>query len=298
MSGGVLLVAVNYRSAPDVERLIESLRRGTSPEWRLVVVDNSESEAQSMLLARICGGDERASVIVAPANLGYFGGARYALSVPSSLTAAWTVVTNVDVRMSSSFVEALIALPDEGVIAPVIMSAVSGHDQNPHLRSRPGRWRARVWQLQMATTWSARLSIALWHAAKRARHRMRRDPGRDRGPGPFQIYAPHGSCVAFSRSYFQRGGTLDHEAFLFAEEITVGERCRLLGVRVMHEPSVMVFHEEHRSTGWWRSRRMIEWQRESVKVASGLLLADRKLMPERGWLVSRIASLHRKRVNQ
>jgi len=62
------------------------------------------------------------------------------------------------------------------------------------------------------------------------------------------VYAPHGAFMIFAREYFERGGTLDVGAFLFAEEGFVAETCRKLGLDVLYDPTIEVLHDEHVST--------------------------------------------------
>jgi len=79
------------------------------------------------------------------------------------------------------------------------------------------------------------------------------------------IYAAHGSFLAFHRSYFERGGTLGHGAFLFGEEIFVAETARRLGLAVLFEPRVIVEHAEHSSMGpLWR-RETSDRRREASR---------------------------------
>ena len=61
----------------------------------------------------------------------------------------------------------------------------------------------------------------------------------------------------------------------FAEELTLAERAIDLGLAVVYNPSVRVHHDEHASTGVWRGREVIEWQRQAVAYSSRLLKARR-----------------------
>jgi GT2 family glycosyltransferase len=80
---------------------------------------------------------------------------------------------------------------------------------------------------------------------------------------PVAIYAPHGSFLIFNWSYFSTGGTLDHPTFLFGEEIFVAEAARRLKLRVVHDPRLVVFHEEHATTGIFPRAAMARYLRES-----------------------------------
>src|SRR2546427_119628 len=82
------------------------------------------------------------------------------------------------------------------------------------------------------------------------------------------IYAPHGALFIFSRRYFEAGGYLDGNLFLYGEEISVAEICRSLGLPVIYEPSLRVLHNEHQSTGRVISRFSFECQKNALRYVS------------------------------
>src|SRR3989442_14004267 len=87
------------------------------------------------------------------------------------------------------------------------------------------------------------------------------------GRGEF-IYAPHGAFFIFSRRYFEAGGYLDGNLFLYGEEISVAEICRSLGLPVIYEPSLCVLHQEHQSTGKVLSRFTYECQKRAMQYVT------------------------------
>ena len=263
----VLVVAVSYFGSADLAALLASLRAGGGA-WRLVAVDNAGDPAEHRAVIAALGGEPRAVVVDAQGNLGYLGGARLALGGLGGPPAPWTVVTNTDVRFTPDFVTSVAALPGDAVVAPAIVSDLSGSDQNPFLERRPSRHTVLRWRVQFATVPVARLVVALGRLGSSVRRLVRR---RTTSGVARTVYAPHGSCLVLPAAYFDRGGTLDHGAFLFGEEITVAERARALGLPVRYEPAVVVRHAEHRSTGWWRSRQLLTWQRESVREIARVL---------------------------
>ncbi len=91
------------------------------------------------------------------------------------------------------------------------------------------------------------------------------------------IYAPHGAFLIFSRKYFEAGGFLDDQLFLFGEEISVGEICRNLGLAVFYDPSLSVIHNEHQSTGVGMTRTKFKYHRQSIRhVLSKYLTAPQR----------------------
>ena len=85
------------------------------------------------------------------------------------------------------------------------------------------------------------------------------------GSAKGQIYAPHGAFFIFSRRYFEAGGYLDGDLFLYGEEISVAEICRSLSLPIFYEPKLSVVHHEHRSLGTGMTRRTYQYHREAVR---------------------------------
>lgn len=269
VSAAVVVVAVSYHGSSDLPGLVASLRAGPG-DWGMVVVDNSADPREGEAVRAAVAGDDRVRVVDAGANLGYFGGARRGLAKVDPASTRWLVVTNADVRVAPDFVSRLSAMTDDAVVAPAVRSSVSGRDQNPFLVRRPSRATVLRWRAQFATVAGARLVVAVGQL----RSVLRRAGGSaTTAPNghPRPIYAPHGSCLALPASFFSRPGALDHGAFLFGEEITIAERARSIGCPVIHQPALVVHHHEHRATGWWRSRQLLVWQRESVREIARLL---------------------------
>src|SRR5690606_9680493 len=98
----------------------------------------------------------------------------------------------------------------------------TGRDQNPYMRHRISRARLTRIHLAHRTAPTANfyrlLSKIAGHLRPTNRSRLTEEAA--------EIYAPHGSCIALSRQYFERGGTLSYGAFLFCEELHVAETAR------------------------------------------------------------------------
>jgi hypothetical protein len=83
-----------------------------------------------------------------------------------------------------------------------------------------------------------------------------------------EIYAPHGSFMIFSREYWREAAGLNHNPFLFGEEITVAEYSRGKNLPVIFDPSLSVHHIGHASMGTFPSRRKLNWLREATRFCA------------------------------
>lgn len=259
----IWMAAVSYFGSQRIDHLVESLASQGHDEWRLVVVDNSGSQSELQALNHAATADHRVSILAAPENLGYLGGARLALRDVRLGEDDWFIVANTDLVLDDEHaLEVLdgVRNPAVGVVAPRIVDARTGQDSNPYWVQRPTTRSLTKARLAFSTVASARLAVLVAVATNRRRRRCTSSLGGT-------IYAPHGSFMAFSQRYFGAGGTLDFPQFLFGEELFVGESCRAHGVKVLYMPKMRVRHFGHDSTGVWRSKNVLTHQMKAVRYS-------------------------------
>lgn len=255
-----LILCINYDSDEETLRFLDCLRgMQMQSSLSVIVVDNTPRTRRESLSLPDQGGTV---VLRPPENLGYLGGARYGLAhyLQDRELPDWILISNVDlVIKDTDFFARLseLALPGVAAVAPAIRSLLSGHDQNPYLRSRPSSLRMHAYK------WVYRSRLLLNLTGALAAFLRKLATGFNRGavappskPGDETIYAPHGSFLILSKEYFRRGGDLAFPGFLFGEEIYIAETIRRLGLSVIYRPELEVFHQEHRSTRLFKSRKL------------------------------------------
>ena len=278
---GVAFIAVNYGSTRQACQLAEAFRgpAGFADRAALLLIDNTQGARATELQSALNNSALTSECVNPGDNLGYFGGARFGLSLLNDRGwhPKWLVVCNVDLSFDANRVcEQLLGFndPEIGVVAPAIKSGLSGKQLNPYMRSRPSRIRMLAYKLIYATYPSA---IAYeWLARLKARHASARESTASVPSGSSDIYAGHGSFIAFNQTYFLKGGTLDHPPFLFAEEISVAERAFSLGLRVVHIPSIEIVHEEHASVSRLPNRTLHRYIREATAYTYERFFSRRK----------------------
>jgi len=263
----VLILTVNYRGADETIKLLATLRNldGFSL-MDVVVVDNGSGDDSWSKISAAISSDRNVRVLASAENRGYFGAARWGLQqhlADRHGLPPWIIVCNHDILIADKkFVARLLEqeAPAVGVIAPRIRALETGMDQNPFLTSRPSRWHwaslrliSSCYGFAAAWDWLSRHKRLFGNGSRERHDTVRR-----------AIYAPHGSFFIFSRQYFDAGGYLDGNLFLFGEEISVAEICRSLNLKIVYEPSLCVLHNEHASTGKKINRFTYEWQRQAL----------------------------------
>jgi len=269
----VLLVTVHFKATDGVLKLLHSLQRLREfSKVDVMIVDNASGEEHLSSIRGALAQIPNAELLESLTNRGYFGAARFGFDnylAQGHGLPDWVIVCNHDVLIEDEgFVEKLLACDPAvaGVLGPKITLFSQAIEQNPFMKQRPGSWRRFTMRV-----YSAAYPLAvIWDWFSRRKRAFTRRiptwisrPEKDNSRQP--IYAAHGSFMIFSRTFFEAGGKLDGQLFLFGEEIAVAEICRELGLSVIYEPFLAVLHNEHQSVGNGMSRRMYSYHRAAVR---------------------------------
>jgi GT2 family glycosyltransferase len=273
-----LIIAVHYKTDDGVLALFDSLQRlNEYGSLRMLIADSGSGEESLARIRSMANDHTSVELVECGVNRGYFGAARFAIDhylAAGHALPDWVIVCNHDVLIEDKdFFSKLFREDPEvvGVIAPRIQTLPGKLDQNPFLRHRPGWWHwAQVRLIScnyvVAAIWdwlSRRMAeLRSWLASRRGEAHPSDTAWRE------SIYAPHGSFFIFSRRYFDAGGFLDGNLFLYFEEISVAEICRSLDLTVTYDPSLCVLHNEHQSTGQGLSRFSYDCHRRAFRYIS------------------------------
>jgi len=283
----IALIGVSYNSDPSAIRFIEGLSTLLldDVEFTIILVDNTERHNSEVFFNQIHAKNKHVICIKAQDNLGYFGGARLGLStyLEKNEYPDWLIISNVDIEFRDpKFLQILKAcsnIENIGVIAPAILSIFSQRDINPKIFKRPSKRKMKFYKQIFSNYYlmncygllsAAKFKTSIFLKGKLFRKQIIRDNKGTRYSTEkwSAIYAPHGSCIIFSKVFFLRGGSLNYPQFLFNEEIFVGETTRKLGLKVIYFPKLKVIDEEHISTGIIRSRRIASYVADSAKFVA------------------------------
>lgn len=258
----ITFVVNHFHNADEVAAFANHLAQLRLPDgWalRLVVTDNSRSWSNLKM-------PPWARVLRPPENLGYYGGCEFGRlwDLREHGAPDWTVACNTDLELACDFLERLIEHQDDegvGVVGPRI-TMLDGTEQSPILHRRPSRFGLQLRRYAFKTALSYQLlrMTSAWRAARRRRV----SDGRHLRGG--HTYAVHGSIIAFRRSFFDAGGTLAFDGFMYGEEIHVAEQARRLGLKVLYQPQCRVMHRAHSTVGTLGSRVVRRWIAQSYDV--------------------------------
>jgi len=280
----IVIIAISYQSDEEVLQFVTNISEMADDKFiDLIIVDNTERLDSDKLFQQINELYPLATCLKPKNNLGYFGGANFAYKEviqEGNVDFEWLVVSNVDVRFSDkNFFKELRRInyidKNIGILAPAIISEKSWRDLNPRLSRRPKSNTmhtykyifsnvvfVNIYEIIAKIKYYLKNKIHLSTIIKKlfCIHYHQQENKQDL----IDIYAPHGSCILFSKEYFTKGGKLDYPMFLFGEEIFVAETARKIGVKVVYCNKFRARHNDHCSTGILRTRKMTSFVHESA----------------------------------
>ena len=270
----ILLGLACYHDMQHVETFLEHIKKIQLPEdWRIetAIADNCGS------LALSSQNSGQVYVYKPGENLGYLGGCSYAIGQwrsRHSLIPEWTVIANTDIRFEEDFFMRLLhfRLPEKvAVLAPDIMLK-NGRRQNPYMEKRLGTFEMYLYTLIYRSSLLTRFMDYLRCSSFRLR-KKRQEPFNskkssctEKGQNCHFIYAAHGSCMLLHKTFFEHGGMLNFEGFMFGEEIFIAEEARARGLRVAWVPELRVVHFQKASTGFVYHTQKRLWRYQSAKI--------------------------------
>ena len=216
---GFAIVTVIHDSAPDLERLLDSIARHLDPTPPVVVVDSGSRDGGADL-ARERG----AQTIALDGNRGFGAGCNAGLDL---VDARVTALVNPDVELLDARLAGLAAeaAGTDALLAPRLLNADGTVQDSAH--PPPGRLEGLV---------PALLPRPLLPGRMRARY----EPWRS--DTPRSVGWAVAACLMARTHLLCRLGPFDPEAFLFYEDMALCLRARRAGVPTVLHPDVAVRH--------------------------------------------------------
>ncbi|WP_368914448.1 glycosyltransferase [Exiguobacterium acetylicum] len=269
MKKNILMILINYNNHSEVIEYCEKVYSQIRKNYTITIkiVDNSSNIEERKALVNSLKDYESIKIYSDNDNLGYFKAANYAYekSISEKEHYDWFIISNTDIDYKENdFFEQLISkypLGYPGIIAPSIISLKSKRDQNPYAIKRFSKKRLVFYKNLYKSDFLTKIaSIVL-----RIRNKKIKGDNVTKTIVDNEIYAPHGAFVILNNHYFDVGGDLRYDSFLFCEEIYLGEISKEIGTKIKYDNSLIVIHDEHSSTSLVKKNKMLKYSRESIE---------------------------------
>lgn len=226
------VLVVTYRSADDIDGLLDSLRAAVEDlAVRVVVADNASTDGTAQQVAR----HQDVVMVGTGGNLGYAAGVNVALAAARTAGEAPAyLVLNPDLRVRPGALTALLsaaaAHPEAGIVAPRIED--NAGELTYSVFHEPSPLRA-VADAVLGPAWATRpAAFSEWD----------RDPTHYRSA--HRVDCASGAALLLSAELLRAVGEWDERFFLYSEEVDYCRRARDAGFEVLYAPEAVVQHAQ------------------------------------------------------
>ena len=258
----------NYNNSDLSETLVKSVvPMLESGRARIVFVDNASRPAEVEKMRLIEKAYPGVDVVYNPENSGYFKGLNLGIRSLRAESSAFDliVVGNNDLEFPADFAQRLADAHEVMEKFPVVcpdLVGLDGEHQNPHVARPITPLRRLVWRLYFSNYLVAQLISAASGLSRRLTQRTDFRLHQEAGP----IIEGYGACYVLTPVFFRYYEELWAPTFLMGEEFFLSKQIQQIGQQIYYEPSIVVQHLDHATTGEVPSRKMWEISRDSHRV--------------------------------
>ncbi len=221
---------------------LESIEKVTTPNLRVIVVDNASTDGTADAVAARFGA--RVTVVVNPANLGYAAGNNAGIRRALDDGADFVLLLNNDTIVDPALVDELLrgfsASPGAGIAGP-----------------------KTYYSTPADRIWFAGGVVSFWRGT--ARHIGIRETDRGQHDTPRDVDYVSGCALMARSTVFGAIGLLDESYQAYFEDVDFCVRAARAGFGVRYVPAARVWHRISASTGGQLSRRKIARKLRSAR---------------------------------
>jgi len=257
MNNKIAIVILNYKTYQDTINLIYNLKKQVwFNDISIYVVDNG-SDNGSIEKLKLLQKDILFNLIISKENLGFALGNNLGIKKAREDGYNFIVCSNSDIELpiQDNFINQIIKIYKNdnniSIIAPNIINS-DGIHQNPFREYRFSQkdilkmkffyltgfyklyYFIRVYIIYNLITYLAQKNKIVSNNSVLS--------------SSAYIYAPHGSFLIFTPSFFDKYNGFDKNTFLYCEEFILAERLRVKNLKCWFENSLNVIHKESQTT--------------------------------------------------
>lgn len=244
-----IIISVNYNNYDVTLNFIKSLSKlNRFSDNEVIIINNSSKIDDDRILNEYVFSNKLLNVSVyASENFGYFGSISCWLKKTNLNLSKYdyVIICNNDIIIEDvNFFEQLIEnINKADVIAPAIISLLTLKNQNPYRENKITKVQKILYKIYNTNYYLASMSLFLWKGLKSLRKTKYSEDKSERN-----IYSGHGSFMIFSSQFFQKGGYIDENLFLYGEEESITGIANELNMTIKFIPELVVMHDEHKAT--------------------------------------------------
>jgi GT2 family glycosyltransferase len=216
------IVTVNYNSAAFIQEFLDSARRISYPNRRLIVVDAASRDGSPDLIERSC---PDVTLVRCDENVGIAKGNNIGAAICHERGLDYILFINNDTTHEPDFLDILVAAADERtMVVPRILYS----EDRRLISTHAGGF-----------NWDLGLFRDTYH-------------GKPDGPATRrrrELETASFCCILVPTRTFDDAGALDERFFMYYEETDFLRRAKERGYRLLYVPEAVVYHRESASSG-------------------------------------------------
>ena len=256
-----IFICVNYNSSRETINYVGSIIELS--DWfesRIIIVDNfSEKEEVDILSEYLYSlSDNKIKLILAKANLGYFGGLNIGIEygLKNFGFDNYFIVGNNDIKFDIDFLKELkkIRISDDLlVLAPDIVTK-NGIHENPHVINKISLLRKLAYRIYYTNFFVAKLIHMFYSPKRKPKAFVNESMDIRMGIGALYILTP---------VFFRYFSALWDKVFLYGEEAILAKQIRSVKGRIRYIHTLKCYHNESYTTSKLPARKKYEIMRKS-----------------------------------
>lgn len=260
MISSLLILCVHYKNSEEVKLFCDhvlSLTQKLNIHTFISISDNSGELSDSFSI------NSQITVSRPDKNLGYLDGCHFAYQnwIKDNTTKPDLIcITNTDISFDQDYFKQLqeLSLPDDaGAFSPQIL-LTNGNSQNPYLTKKLPRWRVVFTKYTLHFSLLNMVMKSLVNL-KRSLKQLKQTQSTQRIR---KIFAGHGAHLYILPQFFEKGGSLLSDFFLYHEEICLAEKIKEQKLVWYFGPELHVLHKSGSTTDSFTSK-----ERRNLKIA-------------------------------
>ena len=222
----VSFIIINYNTQHMLQGCIDTILSQTYSPIEVLFIDNDSHDGSADLVEDLYGDDERVQIIRNPDNKGYSGAGNQGIELAKG---EYVVITNPDIRYEPDYFE----------------HAVARMQQDPKIAALVGK----VLKYDFSKNEKTKIVDTVGLFAYRNRRVIDDAQGLE-DKGQFEeereVFGISGACPLYRKEALEDakilGEYLDHDFFMYKEDVDLSWRFQLLGWKCLYSPKALAYH--------------------------------------------------------
>lgn len=223
----VYIILVNYNGYSDTIECINSIKRMSYTDYKIVVVDNGSTVAYPIIMENI-EEDDNIVILKSKINLGFSGGNNLGIKYALDNDADYILLLNNDTVVTKDFLKAMLQVTIENNNEVVTTSKILYHSKQNVIWYDGGTFNYKT---------------------GRTTHKNINKLNEENKTKPENVSFISGCCMLFPSKVIQKIGNMSEKYFLYCEDIDLS--CRIIqnGYKMIYVPSSIIYHKVGASSG-------------------------------------------------